>query len=124
MGRYVETFEARYTGRHKDRELADGIWNIKDLEKRYGIFIRKYSNLYTRCKADVQARRKIDKGAWFAQRFCLTAEFVALRLEDPMLPLELLPRNWKGTEAQRLFSRLRELLSPVADDFVDSVLSI
>jgi phenylacetic acid degradation operon negative regulatory protein len=122
MDRYVETFEARYTGRYKDRELAASIWNVKDLEKRYGVFIRKYSSVYARCNADVQARKKIDKGTWFAQRFCLTAEYVALRLEDPMLPLELLPRHWKGQKAQRLYYRLRDLLSPAADEFVDAVL--
>jgi phenylacetic acid degradation operon negative regulatory protein len=123
IGEYVETFEARYTGRRREREMAAMIWNIKDMEKRYGVFIRKYSALYERHRAEMQTRKTINKGVCFAQRFCLTAEYVALRLEDPMLPLELLPKNWKGIKAQRLFSRLRDLLSPAADDFVDAVLN-
>ncbi len=122
IGAYVESFEARYTGSRNDKGLAGIMWNIKDLEKTYDIFIQRYSRLYARYKADMQARRNFDEGACFAQRFCLTAEYVALRLEDPMLPLELLPKNWKGVKAQRTYSKLRDLLSPAADDFVDVVL--
>jgi DNA-binding transcriptional regulator PaaX len=103
--------------------MAASIWKIKDLEKRYRAFIRKYAALYERHKADMQNRKTIDKGACFAKRFCLTAEYVALRLEDPMLPLELLPRNWLGKKAQGVYKKLRDLLSPAADDFVDTVLN-
>jgi phenylacetic acid degradation operon negative regulatory protein len=122
MKEYIETFEARYTGRRTDREMATIIWNIKDLEKRYRDFIRKYSALYAKYKADMRTCKTVDPGRFFAQRFCLTAEYVALRLEDPMLPLELLPRNWLGKKAQRVYEKLRDLLSPAADDFVDRVL--
>ena len=123
MAKYVETFEARYTGRRTDREMAAVIWNVKDMAKRYCVFIKKYLTLYARYKADMRTRRTLDQGAYFAQRFCLTAEYVALRLEDPMLPLGFLPKNWVGIEAQRVYCKLRDLLSPAADDFVDTVFS-
>jgi phenylacetic acid degradation operon negative regulatory protein len=123
MAKYVETFEARYTGRRKEQKMAAVMWNIKDLEKRYVVFVHKYSALYARYKVDLQTRKIVDPGECFAQRFCLTAEYVALRLEDPMLPLGLLPKNWVGIEAQRVYCKLRDLLSPAADDFVDTVFS-
>lgn len=123
MAKYVETFEARYTGRRKEQKMAAVMWNIKDLEKRYVVFVHKYSALHARYKVDLQTRKIVDPGECFAQRFCLTAEYVALKLEDPMLPLELLSKNWVGIKVQRLYCKLRDLLSPAADDFVDTVLN-
>jgi phenylacetic acid degradation operon negative regulatory protein len=59
----------------------------------------------------------------FAERFCLTAEYVGIRLEDPMLPMELLPENWAGLSAQVLHDTVWELLKPAAENFIDSVLA-
>ena len=122
MIQYVETFEADYTGHQKERELAAAIWPIHELASRYQAFVDEYSSLHSKWARAVKTGKTIDLAESFAKRFCLTTEYVALRLEDPMLPLELLPKNWVGLKAQRLHDQSWELLQPAADRFVDLVL--
>lgn len=122
LSKYLETFEARYTGQRRHEELAMILWNVDALAKRYQRFIDEYSTLLVRCKRTAPEGGVMSSADCFAQRFCMTAEYVALKLEDPMLPLELLPKNWVGTRAERLHDQLWKLLRPAADEFVDSVL--
>jgi phenylacetic acid degradation operon negative regulatory protein len=122
MSTYVETFEARYTGQRRQKELAKIAWDVDALTKRYQSFIDEYSTLPARCERTAQEGGAMSSADCFAQRFCMTAEYVALKLEDPMLPLELLPKNWVGARAERLHDQLWKLLRPSADEFVDSVL--
>jgi len=123
MTGYVETFLAEYTGCRPPREFAAIVWNITDLAKKYEVFVNKHTAMYAACKRVLQTGKELDMAECFALRFCMTAEYVALKLEDPVLPLELLPKNWVGARAQRLHDDLWGLLKPGADAFVDSVLS-
>jgi phenylacetic acid degradation operon negative regulatory protein len=120
---YVETFVADYSGYKHPREFAALVWNTKDLEGKYGVFMRNHTGLYSACKKAEKRGKELDLAECFARRFCMTAEYVALRLEDPMLPMELLPENWKGVRAQKLHDTLLKMLKPRADEFVDSVLA-
>jgi phenylacetic acid degradation operon negative regulatory protein len=122
MTKYVEMFEAEYMGFRNARVFAVYIWDIEDLRKRYQAFVRKYTALRSKSERLVKESYSMDPAECFAERFCLTAEYVALRLEDPMLPLELLPANWLGLRAQRLHDALWHSLKPAAENFVDSVL--
>ena len=120
--KYVEMFEAEYVGFRSARVFAVYIWDIKGLENRYRAFVRKYTTLRSKFERLANTRSSMDPAECFAERFCLTAEYVALRLEDPMLPLELLPANWLGLQAHRLHDVLWRSLKPAADNFVDSIL--
>ena len=122
MSRYIETFEAEYKGKRKIKELVAVVWELDELAKRYQAFINKNSVLYARHKRAVRAGRSIELADCFGQRFCLSAEYVALRLDDPMLPLELLSKSWPGIEAQRLYRKMCDSLKTPADEFVDLVL--
>ncbi len=118
----VETFTADYTGQHSKKELAAAIWNVAELSDRYGNFYKKYGKLLSSYEKLAKTGRSMDSAECFARRFCMTAEYVALRLEDPMLPPELLPVDWVGLRAEKIYNRLLKLLKPRADAFVDSVL--
>jgi phenylacetic acid degradation operon negative regulatory protein len=120
---YVETFTADYTGKRRDKELAATVWRIDDLTRQYRIFMRKYEKLISAYNRSAKSERPMDLADCFARRFCMTAEYVALRLADPMLPSELLPENWAGIQAEGIYDDLLRLLKPRADAFVDSVLS-
>lgn len=122
MTGYVEMFEAKYTGLRSAKKFANGIWDIDGLERRYRAFFDKYKNLNAMFERLAKAGTPISPAECFAERFCMTAEYVALRLEDPMLPLDLLPANWIGLRAQRLHDELWARLKRPANDFVDSVL--
>ena len=120
---YVETFTADYTGKRRDKELATTVWRIDDLTKQYRVFMRKYEKLISAYNRSAKSERPMELADCFARRFCMTAEYVALRLADPMLPSELLPENWAGIRAEGIYDDLLRLLKPRADAFVDSVLS-
>ena len=124
MSRYVETFEAEYMGNRNVKELVAIVWKLDELAKRYHAFVRKYKALHSRLKRDVAPGRSSYLADCFAQRFCLSVEYIALRLEDPMLPLELLPKTWPGIQAQKLHRTMCDLLKTAAAEFVDSVLNI
>jgi phenylacetic acid degradation operon negative regulatory protein len=120
---YVETFTAEYTGQLGHSELAAKIWRIDEMTEQYRIFVGKYKKLLSAYKQLAKKGKAKDLADCFARRFCMTAEYVALRLEDPMLPAELLPDNWVGIRAEGIYDDLLRLLKPRADAFVDSVLS-
>jgi len=122
MAKYVEMFEADYNGFRSVKGFAVYVWDIEDLKNRYQMFVRKYTSLRSRVESLARRGKPMDPAECFAERFCLTAEYVALRLDDPMLPLELLPANWSGLRAQRLHDAVWLLLKPAADKFVDLVL--
>lgn len=122
MTEYVETFEADYRGLRRPRDFAATLWAISDLENRYQAYVDKYTTLRARFARSKRTGRHMDPAACFAHRFCLTAEYVALRLDDPMLPLELLPTGWLGLKAHRLHDTMESLLEPAANRFIDSVL--
>jgi phenylacetic acid degradation operon negative regulatory protein len=118
----VEMFEAEYTGFRSAKEFAVHMWDIEALKNRYQVFVRKYTTLRSRFESLKKRGSLMGPGECFAERFCLTAEYVALRLDDPMLPLKLLPANWVGLRAQILHDAVWRLLKPAADDFADRIL--
>jgi len=122
IAQFVELFEAEYEGPRSVKEFVASTWNISDLENGYRGFIRKYTKLRSRFRKMTRIGRPMAPSECFAERFCLTAEYVALRLDDPMLPLGLLPDEWAGAAAHRLHDEMWELLEPAACEFVDSVL--
>lgn len=122
MAEYVEIFKAEYKGLRSVKEFAARTWDINDLENRYRVFVRKYTTLRAKFERMARTNRPMASAACFAERFCLTAEYVALRLEDPMLPLDLLPADWVGLRAHRLHDAMWAILEPTAENFVDSVL--
>lgn len=120
---YVEIFAADHTGYQGDKELAAKIWRIDDWTKQYQTFVKKYEKLLWAYKRPPKSGSPMDPADCFARRFCMTAEYIALRLEDPMLPLELLPKNWAGIHAENIYDALLKFLKPKADAFVDSVMN-
>lgn len=118
---YVETFEAKYTGLRDGRELTARVWDIRGLEKRYVQFLNKYSPFLSANKEKTRKKEVIDPGECFTQRFRVTAEFIDIALDDPMLPLELLPADWAGLNAKKICLEYRAHLDPEANKFVDSI---
>ena len=122
VAEYVETFEAKYTGLRDSQKLAAQAWDIQGLRKQYMNFLRKYSLLLAAHKEKIKKKKVIDPEECFAQRFQVTAEFIDIALNDPMLPLELLPANWAGLKARKICLEYWKYLTPEVNKFVDSIL--
>jgi len=118
---YVEAFEAHYSGPRANQKLAQKAWDIHGLEKRYQKFVKEYSTVLSAYKNAIRKRVEIDPKECFALRFRMTAEFINIALDEPMLPLKLLPAHWTGLRAKEIYLEFWKILTPEANKFVDSV---
>jgi phenylacetic acid degradation operon negative regulatory protein len=84
------------------RKLAEKLWNLEKLNKKYREFIKRNKNGY--------------KGEGFTSsllRYWLKKtryEYLSILHEDPVLPKELLPANWMGNEAQKIWEQMERIL--------------
>ena len=113
---------------HTKSELTDSeaivtrCWNIHDLNSRYEEFIDRHHPTF---KALVEKRARDNRlpcSESFAHRFWVTYEYSAFPREDPNLPPELLPDDWRGAEAADLLLKYRSLLQKPAEEFVQDTL--
>lgn len=118
---YVELFEARHLGFAKVDELVARCWNLDELNDEYAVFIAKYRPKYLEHLAISRGNGDLPTGECFARRFMLIHEYRRFPFIDPHLPSELLPPNWLGDEAIKLFQAYHKLLTAPANEFVDSV---
>jgi phenylacetic acid degradation operon negative regulatory protein len=54
----------------------------------------------------------------------LVHEYRSFPYVDPNLPPELLPADWPGDEAVRLFQTYASMLAPAANQYVDQVMAV
>lgn len=110
---YVELFLGARVSAEPLAEAVQGWWDLSVLEPLYRTFVDTY--------ASVLAARPGDREAFRAYVAALT-QWRRLRYLDPGIPFALLPQNWVGVEAERLFGELHERLEPPAARFVAAVM--
>jgi phenylacetic acid degradation operon negative regulatory protein len=59
----------------------------------------------------------LEPSQYFVNRFMLIHEYRRFLYHDPELPQELLPADWRGTEAANLFRQYHDLLAEKANAF-------
>jgi len=120
---YVEFFTAEHQGFASDEEIVARCWNLEELNDYYADFIANYELPFQKYQAQSKAGNSLDPQECFVQRFMLIHEFRFSPYVDPNLPLELLPNDWLGEKATRLFQQYHDLLVERAEAFVDLVLA-
>ncbi len=120
---YVECFDAEHWGFSNDKEIADRCWDLEGLNTYYANFIARYEPLLQKCQALLAANDGLAPQECFAQRFMLTHEYRSSPYVDPNLPPELLPDDWLGERATRLFHQVHDMLDDQAKVFLNSVLA-
>ncbi len=120
---YVELFHAEHCGFASDEEIVARCWNLKQLNDYYADFVTRYDPLFQEHQARLVAGNRPVPQECFVQCFMLIHEYRASPYLDPNLPLELLPDDWLGERAARLFQQYHDLLSEEAKSFVDAVLA-
>jgi len=118
IGDYVYVMEVSYLLAGNPQELANKVWKLNELNKRYQEIlgeIKKLKQMYIvyndrvkKCQVKVKMfsmekrlKRKVDK-----MKRSLRERFLTLMLADPCLPKELLPGNWYGDIVKREIYRL------------------
>ena len=91
-----------------DRErIVRAAWELAELSRAYGAFVRRYQPL-ARATGGVD-----DPGRAFLLRTLLIHDYRRLLLRDPELPDDLLPAHWHGRGARALTVQLyRQLAAP------------
>jgi phenylacetic acid degradation operon negative regulatory protein len=84
LSSYVILAISDKVGREEAKILARRIWNLDKINELYKSFLSKFK------------RSKSEK---------LYFEYLNILKKDPQLPNELLPRDWKGDEVHKLFSK-------------------
>ena len=97
------------------RRIAVRAWPIGEIEARYRRFLESFSPVLS----------EIEGGAAFGDldallvRILLIHEYRRIILRDPLLPPELLPVPWAGTEARHVCGVLYRRLVPFAERWLD-----
>ena len=99
-------------------ELVDDGWDLRPEIDSYRQFIATFSPLL----ATLQRDGAPDPAAAFAIRSLLIHAYRRVQLHDPMLPVELLPDPWPGSDAYALAGAIYRLVAGPAEDHVLQVL--
>jgi phenylacetic acid degradation operon negative regulatory protein len=118
---FVQMFSAQSQGFMSCEELVARCWNLDDLNADYAAFIEKHSLLLQTCGEHIIPGQAMEESEYFVKRFMLVHEYRKFPYRDPYLPIELLPRNWRGLEAANLFREYHRSLAGGANRYFESV---
>jgi phenylacetic acid degradation operon negative regulatory protein len=97
-----QVVESGAVGTRSLAELVRSSWNLSELTKGYREFLRRFSML-DELTSDADA---IASSEWFIIRSLLIHAFRRIVLHDPLLPPELLPTLWIGSEAYAFVAKI------------------
>ncbi|MBZ5555207.1 MAG: phenylacetic acid degradation operon negative regulatory protein PaaX [Acidobacteriia bacterium] len=120
--RYVQYFEGHWRGHISNKELVTRCWNLKELNRQYAMFLRKWVPELEKYEKGVASGNRLSPSECFVHRFWIIHEYSAFPNRDPNLPAELLPKGWRGNEASQVFRKYRRKLTKRANAFVDEIL--
>lgn len=100
------------------RELVTEAWDLRLESASYRQFIATFSALL----AMLQQTGTPDPAAAFAIRALLIHAYRRVQLHDPMLPVELLPDPWPGSDAYALAGAIYRLVTASAEEHVMALL--
>jgi phenylacetic acid degradation operon negative regulatory protein len=105
-----------------NREIVERCWDIRNLNQQYLKFIKRWQPEFEkRCRA-LERGDELPADQCFAQRFWITHEYSPFPRLDPNLPPKLLPEEWLGDKAAKMFNDYRKLLSERSNDFIESTM--
>jgi len=97
-------------------ELLGRAFDLSDISVTYGDFLHRFAPF--RETTDWSA---IEPASAFRLRILMSHEFRRVRLRDPALPAELLPKDWIGGRAWTLARDLYEALMAASDAHLGAV---
>ena len=106
--------DGRWTRNGGMRRLVRRSWNLGDIEGRYQAFLDRFRPVMSAGRRS----RTIAPRTAFHVRTLLVQEYRKVLLRDPLLPAELLPRDWHGVPAYQLCRNLYRQVYAAADEFL------
>jgi phenylacetic acid degradation operon negative regulatory protein len=114
---FTELFHSRHVG---DRPAADSVrawWDLEALRSQYADFVDRERPVLQRWER--HGGKPVEAFEDFVRVVTIWRRLPYL---DPGLPLDALPPQWEGVEAEELFAALRMRLEGPAREHVDAVL--
>jgi phenylacetic acid degradation operon negative regulatory protein len=109
--------ESRSEDADADRELARAGWDLAELAGRYRRLVRTFDPVRTA----LERSSTPDPEEAFIVRTLLVHEYRKIHLRDPLLPEDLLPADWIGTQAYELCSELYSRTFEPAEAFLSRI---
>lgn len=98
------------------RPLVDACWDLRSVAARYEAFTRSH-----RALVEVPAAAAVTPAEAFRRLFWLDHDMLRILRDDPNLPGALLPDDWPGHAARRLFRVGRERFGAGSRAFVAAI---
>jgi phenylacetic acid degradation operon negative regulatory protein len=110
LSAYVDLFRAASAGFRPEREQVASWWDLDGLERMHEEFVCTYRPMVARWRR----RRRADAASAFADYVQVLTRWRRLPYLDPGLAPDLLPKDWRGSQAADIFFELHERLAPAA----------
>jgi phenylacetic acid degradation operon negative regulatory protein len=114
IGDYVSLFTGRRIGLMTDEQIVAKCWDLDTLEALYADFVQHWKARVAYFPDPIDEMSLEDR---FCNRFMLTFDFQPFPRKDPNLPTVLLPEDWPGYRARRLFTSYRLKLNEGLPEF-------
>jgi len=119
---YVELFVCDPSGHGDIKAKVSQWWNLALLGSEYQTFVDSYRPETTKWQSYLREGTGTARDA-FKLYVPMVTHWRRLPFLDPGLPPELLPANWIGITARKVFSDLHRLLKPLSAQYFDQVVS-
>lgn len=120
LGSYVHLFRSTYLGPHSAQELVASCWDLERIAASYQQFIEEWLPHLQEQAEQVT----LDDVGCYVERINLVHAYRKFLFVDPGLPAELLPDEWLGDDARRLFQMYYEVLAPGATRYLEQVFAL
>jgi len=107
----MTTTDLRIGGLDAPKRIAAQLWPLDEIADRY----RRLREIATKRPAELRGLSRIDQLTIALE---LAVEFTEAMEPDPLLPPDLLPRPWVGTQARNAFAQCWSRLSALTDETV------
>lgn len=101
-------------------DLISRAWDMSAVANRYAAFKERYSPVFASLAQKKPSMRSAEA---FALRLCMIHDLRRIRIMDPQLPLNLLPRGWKGIKALELARQIYQALLPLSEHYITEFMS-
>lgn len=101
------------------KEVVGRAWDLSTVADRYAAFKERYSRVLE-WLSKAPSMRSAEA---FALRLCMMHDLRRIRIMDPQLPSNLLPKGWKGIKALELARQIYQALLPLSEHYITEFMS-
>lgn len=119
---YVELFVCEPSGYGDIQTKVSQWWNLEALGGEYQAFVDAYRPEAAKWQSLLRESGGTARDA-FRLYVPMVTHWRRLPFLDPGLPPELLPANWVGVTARKIFSDLNRLIRPLSAEYFNQIIS-